>query len=157
MFSDKIVDMCKNNIIPTLNNSRYILIEFPMTFIPRCAKEVLFNIRLLGYIPIIAHPERNLKIMENPDIIEDLIELGCYFQINAGSITGQFKRKSKNVAWYLLRKSFVTVIASDSHSDKFRKPDMRKAFFIVMKKFGINTAKDLFFRNPLKIITNKNL
>ena len=51
----------------TLGNTNYILIEMPMGEVPRYAENFLYHIQLKGLIPIIAHPERNRVIMEDPN------------------------------------------------------------------------------------------
>ncbi|MEN8907952.1 MAG: CpsB/CapC family capsule biosynthesis tyrosine phosphatase, partial [Clostridiales bacterium] len=157
LLSDEIPGLLKKGNIVTLNNSRYIMIEFRMGSIPLYAEEILFEIKLNGYIPIIAHPERNLEILKNPDIIERLIGTGCLLQINSGSLTGDFKRSNKKMALYLLKKSKVTFIGTDAHSYRMRKPTMYKAFFMIHKKFGLEMAKNLFYRNPYKILHNKEI
>ena len=50
--------------VSTLNNSQYILIEFPMNDIPMYAEDVFYELRLMGLTPILAHPERYPMIIE---------------------------------------------------------------------------------------------
>ncbi|UZN00427.1 hypothetical protein OL548_13010 [Lysinibacillus sp. MHQ-1] len=50
----------------TLAHTHYILLELPSTTIPAYTKEIIRRLKCAGYIPILAHPERNLAIRENP-------------------------------------------------------------------------------------------
>ncbi len=47
-----------------------------------------------GITPIIAHPERNKGIAENPKRLENLIRDGALAQITAGSLAGTFWKES---------------------------------------------------------------
>ena len=62
--------------VATLNNSRYILIEFTMNDIPIYAEDVFYELRLMGLVPILAHPERYPMIMENPNLLLKFLNLG---------------------------------------------------------------------------------
>jgi len=72
----------------TLNNTQYILLELPMGEVPRYTEDFLYHLQLKGLVPIIAHPERNLSIIADPNIMFRLVDLGAFAQINTGSITG---------------------------------------------------------------------
>lgn len=55
--------------ILSLNNTRYILVEFPFQHIPYYVNDVFNDLHILGYTPIIAHPERYLPIMKHPNYL----------------------------------------------------------------------------------------
>lgn len=50
----------------TLNGSRYMLLELPSDRISIGTHELLHELSLMNIVPIIAHPERNREIAENP-------------------------------------------------------------------------------------------
>lgn len=50
--------------IPTLNDGRYVLVEPPHDIMPKHLDDMLFNVRMAGYVPILTHPER-LRWIEN--------------------------------------------------------------------------------------------
>jgi tyrosine-protein phosphatase YwqE len=52
-------------------------------------RDVLFQLFLNGITPVLAHPERNLALQRNPDILSDLVTMGCLVQLTAMSITGE--------------------------------------------------------------------
>ena len=56
-----------------INNSQYILVEFPYTHIPANAPDILFNLKLQGLNPIITHPERNPSVISNPEMLFSLL------------------------------------------------------------------------------------
>jgi protein-tyrosine phosphatase len=97
----------------TINGTQYILIELPAGHLPKNTAEILFNLILNGLYPIIAHPERNRSILEEPGKLSDLLNQQVLVQITAGSITGMFGPDSRACAQFLLRKGLVSFIASD--------------------------------------------
>src|SRR5699024_9916361 len=42
----------------TLNDTQYVLLEFPFTGYPSYSETLFFDLQMAGYMPIIAHPER---------------------------------------------------------------------------------------------------
>ena len=69
-----------------MNNTQYALIEFS----PRAPyweiRNALSKILLLGIKPVIAHIERYAELENNEKQVEELIDMGCYTQINSSSV-----------------------------------------------------------------------
>lgn len=141
----------------TVNGNRYLLVEFPDFIAPRDCANSLFRIRATGVIPVITHPERNPMLMTEPQHVRDWVETGCLVQITAGSLCGDFGPKSKSAAMDLLRKNLVHVVASDAHSVKWRPPSMRRAYDLLIKDFGRETADRLCIENPRAIFLGEEL
>jgi protein-tyrosine phosphatase len=105
-----------------LNDTSYLLIEFPMEQLPSYGENVFYELRLLGATPIIAHPERNLKFMKNTGLLLDLLEQGALCQLNAGSIRGMYGKEVKAFAETLVKNNMVHMIGSDAHNSSTRSP-----------------------------------
>jgi protein-tyrosine phosphatase len=99
----------------TLAGSRYVLLELPTMLVPPGLPDLLFRLQQAGRVPVIAHPERNLAIVERPDILFDLVSRGCLAQVTAHSVTGAFGRDVQRAAETLIRAQLAQVIASDAH------------------------------------------
>lgn len=151
-INPELLELYEQRLIDTLSLSRYMLIEFPMMSIPPYAEEVLYNIQLKGITPIIAHPERYSEIQSRPEILEAFVNRGILTQVNSGSITGLYGREAKKTAMKLLKMALVHFVASDSHTDGKRNPNLSKAAKIVERKFGVKIREDLFTNNGMKII-----
>ncbi|KAA6450888.1 tyrosine-protein phosphatase [Bacillus swezeyi] len=100
----------------SLADTKYVLIEFPYHHVPRYAEKLLFDLQLNGYIPIIAHPERNIEIMENPGILYRLVKNGACVQLTCSSLAGRFGRSVKSAARRFIEANLVHFIASDAHN-----------------------------------------
>jgi protein-tyrosine phosphatase len=105
----------KEGIIGTLNNTRYMLVELPFDNLDNTTLDVIYELRLLGVVPIIAHPERYSYIIEKPSNINQLISEGCLFQINSGNIQGGINKQAKKTADTLIKHGICDFIASDVH------------------------------------------
>lgn len=103
----------ENKILPFPEN--YILIENSF-FQPYWEiKELIFDLQLKGYAPILAHPERYMYYHKTPQIYKELHETGCLFQVNFLSLTGYYYPQVKEMAWKLLDQGYVDLIGSDIH------------------------------------------
>ena len=120
-----------------------MLVEFPHSYLPGDAVELITNLRAKAIIPIIAHPERNTQIAEEPWLLKPLIDQGSKIQITAESITGELGMAAKTCANYLLQNNMVNYIATDSHSPGFRKPILSKAVHKASKMIGKQQAQKL--------------
>lgn len=147
------------NKLITINNSKYMLIEFPMGELPYYTSETIYKILLKGINPIIAHPERYSFVRKNPNIICELIEKGCFMQINAGSLLGYFGSEVKSMAFSLLKHNMVHLIGSDAHSSiaDERGICMSQAYEAINSFSNkIISVKDLH-NNALSVIQNKEI
>lgn len=136
----------------TLNNTEYVLAEFGLSENPISVFSHIEKLKVEGYKPIIAHPERYSFIIEDPESIKILRGLGCLIQINKGSITGSFGKQISITADYILKSRFADFVASDAHSSVIRTPDMRQAYKTVTDKYTADYAEMLFTSNPAHVL-----
>jgi protein-tyrosine phosphatase len=121
-----------------LAESSFLLVEFPHSYLPVDAGELVSALTTRSIIPIIAHPERNLQIVREPWRLIPLLEMGAKIQITAESITGKMGMGAKNCAEHLLHNGYVHYLATDSHAPGFREPVLSKA----VKKAGRIIGQD---------------
>jgi len=62
--------------------------------------------------------------MRDPKKVMPLYNQGCQFQLTAGAVAGKFGESCLNVAQYLLKSGFVSLLASDAHNLKHRPPEL---------------------------------
>ncbi|OPL12107.1 MAG: hypothetical protein AVO38_03505 [delta proteobacterium ML8_D] len=139
----------------TMNHTAYILIEFPHDYLPPFAPKLLAWILARGLTPIIAHPERNFDVIQNPDSFIDLLHTGIYTQITGGSLTGDFGTAAQHCAAFLLDAGVVDIIASDAHSSRIRPPVLSKAVEVASARIGQKAALKLVRDNPTAVLTGK--
>ena len=150
---DKIVD----GEIMSLAGSSYVLIEFE----PRVEYERILraaaNAASEGYVPIFAHVERYMCLLTKPALCKELIEHGALLQINAASVVGKHGKDVQKFDKKILKKKWVSFVASDAHGDKHRRPRLMEAYEYVKKKVGEDYADDIFYNNQMKIIEDERI
>lgn len=160
--TEDIFEKIENKQIFTMNNTQYLLVEFNYSISFKDMTRKLREIILLGYSPIIAHIERYKAVEYNEKYVKKLIEMGCYIQVNAESILPKKLFKDahkifKNRAEYLLKKDLIHIIASDMHNLDNRKPKMKEAYNVILKKYGAEQAKIYFEENPLRVLKGEEI
>ena len=135
------------------NNGKYILVELPMQTVPAYAEDILFSLKVQGITPVLAHPERNMEICRNPNILFDFVMKGIIAQLNAGSILGYFGGRIKKVAQTLLTHKLVHVIASDMHSAN--SPTLDQAVPVVERLLDPERASRMFTEIPRRILAGE--
>ena len=159
-FTSEILDKLENHIIPKLNDTRYALIEFSMNTPYRDIHSALTKVLMLGITPVVAHIERYHTLENDEKKVRELINMGCYMQINSSSVLkpqlfGDTYKFMKKRARYFLDKDLVHVVASDMHNLESRPPYMREAYELIAKKYGAEKARELFETNPSNIINDQ--
>ncbi|NLM75913.1 MAG: capsular biosynthesis protein [Clostridiaceae bacterium] len=149
--------MAKDNKIISINRSRYVLVELPMLDMPLYTLDVVYELRLIGFVPVIAHPERYKYVIGNPNIVKGLIDAGALCQVNSGSITGRYGKAVEKTVHTLLRHNMVHFAASDAHSPNHRPPRLKKAYEITEECYGKDKAHKLFCGNPYAAVKNEDI
>lgn len=149
------LDLYKQGTLGCLNNSKYMLIEFPMDVLPEDALNIIYELKLLGVKPIVAHPERYVYIQNKLTAINEFISEKCLFQLNANSITGVFGKKVEETALRLIENGACQFIASDAHSTGKRCPDILEAMRVV--KHDYKEIYNSVQKNAQCVLENKDI
>ncbi|MBE6048881.1 MAG: capsular biosynthesis protein [Clostridium sp.] len=155
-YSQSIISDYKQGIIGTLANSRYLLFELPLH--SEFEKEVLediYELQILGVKPILAHPERYKFLKEEPYLINELIDEGILFQMNAGSIEGAFGRQAKKVAELFLDKAIYNFIGSDVHNVTDRTIGIKEGYNLAVERNKIYVKQ--FEESANKLLKNEEI
>ncbi|WP_277680162.1 tyrosine-protein phosphatase [Gracilibacillus dipsosauri] len=152
---DMIERLRREEIIP-LNNSKYVYVELPSNHIPNYTSQVLFDMQVLGYKPIIVHPERNISLTENPDQLYRLVKNGALTQITAASLVGKLGKKIQRFSIDLIDHNLTHFIASDAHNTNSRGFHLDEAYHYMNKVFGSSMVFQ-FKENVEKVVENQSV
>lgn len=139
----EIIDWAAQGTLPLLGSDgkqRHVLVELPDGQIPVGTDRLLAMLGRHGIKALIAHPERNKRVMEQPQLMAAFVQAGCGLQVTAASLLGEFGSRAKDTARHLLDQNWVTVIASDAHSTRSRKPRMLMARDWLQRHYGAERA-----------------
>lgn len=153
-----------------LGGSDYVLVEFASFQLPPFAANQLLGVRDAGWHPLLAHPERYQGTGGALDRVEKWLDEGTRLQVNARSFLGWYGDEAQSVAAELLRRGWITCIASDYHARG--RPDLDAALELLRR--AIPTSGDavqktphapndateqairtLFHENPTRILANE--
>ena len=97
---------------------KMVLVELSFAVPSINLKELLFQMQIKGYLPVLAHPERYLYFGANKDWYDQLKEAGCLFQVNLLSLKGYYGKASAELAQYLVKKKYVDLLGTDLHHER---------------------------------------
>ena len=153
-YSESVVSLLKSRQALTLAGSRYVLIEFPYGIPFKAMYKGINNLIYHGYVPILAHIERYYHIHRRPERIEELVDMGCYIQMNCSSVIGGFMNTEASYNRKLVNKGLVHFVASDCHRDRVRGPIMQTAVNHLLRKCNDERVRMITSINPRKILEN---
>jgi protein-tyrosine phosphatase len=112
MLADLVIE---GSVLPG-HSQGTILIETPYFGWPPFLEEAMYRLSADGYIPVMAHPERNERVQRSPELLQGCLRAGVVVQGTAGSLAGQFRRSSMPTLLQLLERGDVALLASDGHA-----------------------------------------
>src|SRR5699024_6108670 len=90
--------------------------EFPSSEVPHYSSQLFYELQTMGYVPIIAHPERNKAIVQNLDLLFKLVNGGALSQLTTSSLMGEFGSKVRKISLKMIDNNLAHFIASDAHN-----------------------------------------
>jgi len=142
-----------NKQLPTLNNSRYILLEFGFENFPPYGNDVLYDLKVLGLTPIISHPERYLFLRKKDVLLEEWLAEGALIQINSGSLLGFYGKRAQERARFYVKNDLVQLMGSDVHRGDRDRGTLKKGLE-ALEKQRIGRDEN-FMENARKVIADE--
>lgn len=155
------LDMLDEKLCPSLADSKYLLCEFDVRKeLPKGdeVEDKLYEIKIRGFIPVVAHVERYFHNKLDLNRVQDWISSGYKIQVNRTSLLGMHGDVCRDNAIRLLENGMVHVIASDTHrcnGDRICK--FSDAYAWLSKHYGEPCAEILCKRNPAHILQREAL
>jgi len=138
----------------TLGYSRYALIEFPLTDLPLYTDQLLFELHIAGFRPIIAHATRNEVFRRDPNRLCQLIEKGALAQLTTNALTSGFGSPVQEAARIFLEHDLVHFLASDAHDTKYRPPVLSEAVARASEIVGCDKAEAMVTTRPEAVLAD---
>ena len=122
----------------------YVLVEISYTNPPIQLYEIIFDLRVAGYIPVLAHPERYVFYHYNFEEYIKLKKAGCLFQLNLLAVVGYYGAGITKIAEKLLQKGMYDFVGSDVHHLKHI-----EAFNEKVKIKEVSILKEVIAKNEI--------
>jgi protein-tyrosine phosphatase len=139
------------------DNKKYFLIEFPLSFFPANAEQLLFEFQMARMTPIIAHPERNGDLAQHPKTIANMAGRGILMQINARSLHPKAPPPTRRLAETLITSGLAHFVATDAHHPRARPALLREAYERICEIAGEEVGNRLCTENPRAAIEGKRI
>ena len=157
-FDPAVFSLIGHDWIPFGGGKKYVVLELPIQGLPLKIREHIFDIRLKGITPVIAHPERNIVFQNQKEKLFEQLDSDTVIQVNAGSVIGQFGPGARQLAFTLLRRRQVHLICSDAHEPQRRNYTvLKRACDEIGREFGFSAAQLLCRENPRRILDGGEL
>lgn len=140
------------NFIGEVGGRKVLLTEFPHEGLPPGSLELMRHLVGQGIRPLIAHPERNRVVMQDPERIRALVDAGCWLQITAASVTGEFGPGAQRTARHLVEEELAWVLATDAHNLAHRPPRLAQAKAVLADWVGEALAQRMVSDRPAQIV-----
>jgi protein-tyrosine phosphatase len=108
-------------------NPRLLLLETPYYGWPLDLADIVFGFQARGFTLVLAHPERNRDVADDPERLRPLVERGVAMQLTASAVDGRLGRRAQKTAHTLIERGLAQLIASDAHTAAIRAIGMRDA------------------------------
>ena len=138
------LEQFKAESLLTLKNN-YVLVEMSYLNPPMQLFEILFELQLKGYQPVLAHPERYTFYHNNFSIYDQLKKAGCLFQMNLLSSVGYYGKDVSIAADKLLGKDLIDFVGSDIHHENHIKSFENKIIIKNKDVFEKAISENIFF------------
>jgi protein-tyrosine phosphatase len=113
-MDDSFLKKLKSEKLLTLKDN-YILVEMSYMNPPINLYDIIFDIQVAGYKPVLAHPERYFFYHKSIAEYQKLKKSGCLFQLNLLSTVGYYGADAAKIADTLLQKKMFDFVGSDVH------------------------------------------
>lgn len=102
----------------TFGREKYLLLEVSYINYPENFNNMIFDIIVKGYTPVLAHPERYPFWSVKFEEYKKLRDMGVLFQLNITSLSGYYGPDVKRTAEKLAANNMIDFLGSDAHHDK---------------------------------------
>ncbi|MBK6444672.1 MAG: capsular biosynthesis protein [Bacteroidetes bacterium] len=97
---------------------KYLLFEISYVNPPDNLYNVIFEMNVKGYKPILAHPERYPFYYTKFEEYYRIKEAGALFQLNTNSLVGYYGAGAKKIAERMVDEKMIDFIGSDLHGER---------------------------------------
>ena len=155
-ITSNFIELIKKKEIQALNNSKYLLFEFPMRHVYNNTSLIINELVSNGYTPVLAHPERYYVFQKHPGLLEEYLRSGLLLQANFTTLFGKYGKHAQKTLKILLKKKWVTFLGSDTHRDvKFNGKKLEKKLLRITK--DREYVEELLYKNFDKVINNEDI
>lgn len=150
------LDAPDGEVLP-LAGGRYLLLELPRMEKAPAPEELVHELVVAGWRPVLAHPEVLPWLAADLDRLSALVASGALLQVTAAALLGDFGRHPRDSAWAMVDAGLVHFVASDAHSTTWRPPGLSAVRAVLERRAGAEVARRLLLDNPARVLADAPL
>lgn len=156
-LSKYIVKLIEEEKATTIQGTKYILFEMPLTIEPFNLYDVIYEMMQYKYKPILAHPERYAFVQQKPELIYELIQKGVLMQANYASIIGYYGKSAQILIKKFLQNNMIHFLGSDVHRENTIYPRIPQILEQLKNIIGEKKLEELTTINPQNVLDNREI
>ena len=149
------IDRLPESDLFTLAGSRYLLLEPNFHSMGPDPVEMVYELGVAGWWPVIAHPERISWLVADFGLLGAMVSHGALLQLTAMSLTADFGFEIQDASRRMLDRGWVFCVSSDAHDETLRPPRLSAAREVVEGSWGPAVATALFEDGPRSVIEDR--
>ncbi|MEO0322004.1 MAG: CpsB/CapC family capsule biosynthesis tyrosine phosphatase [Myxococcota bacterium] len=130
-----------------------LLFELPREQLPHNLGQVIFQMRLKGIRPVLAHPERYRPFFKDSAALEGFVSQGAAPLLDVMSLSGRYGRKPRKAAERILDEGLYAAACSDLHKPKDL-PYVAEGMAKLDKRVGAAEMHALFSARPRRLLAD---
>ena len=123
----------------------FILIEMSYVAPSPNIEQMIFQLRIKGLQPVLAHPERYIFYHNDFENYQRFVDLGCLLQLNLLSLLGYYGKQIKLIAEKLLKNKMIDLVGTDMHHERhlaaLKELASKKDFYKLFEEMEIKNKK----------------
>ncbi|MGD0835880.1 MAG: CpsB/CapC family capsule biosynthesis tyrosine phosphatase [Polyangia bacterium] len=152
-WDEILIERLRNHTVPGYDGQRAFLFEVNPTLLPPHIEEALFEIRLGGQLPVMAHPERYLAVQRDLGLAERLSRQTALV-VDLESIARSQHRVETKTARRLVEEGLASAVASDLHTPASIS-SVAGGIDWIAKHMGADALTRLLEENPRRIVAGE--
>jgi protein-tyrosine phosphatase len=146
-------DRLASQTVPTYPGNKSFLFEVEPRLMPPRIEDVLFQIRVSGFLPVMAHPERYRGVRADLSLAEKLGRSAALL-VDLAALDGSNGWTEKRIARKLVEEGLAHAVATDMHTMKDAKRAAAGLDWI-RRRMGDDTCQRLLADNPRRILAGE--
>lgn len=108
-------NLLNNKQVIPFGDRQHLLLEFPFYEPTYSVDEIMYDVQLAEYEPILAHPERYKYLHNDIKNYEQFKNRGILFQLNLNSLVGLYGPQPRKMAEKLVDAGMIEFVGTDAH------------------------------------------
>ena len=152
-WDEILIDRLRKHSVPCYEDSQAFLFEVNPVIMPPRLEEALFEVRLSGYFPVVAHPERYVAVQRDLEFAENLAKQAAMV-VDLEAVAGDANRAQSKAARRLIEEGLAHAAASDMHRSD-ASSSVAKGIDWMIRRMGNTVAANLLQENPRRILSGE--